>query len=91
MSINYSSIYMFPSLVITRPVPLLCEIYKILRGPDFFLHRFAGGGVPGHAGEQWSSGLRSGGAERDGSVLLRTDCKAAAHQVEAGWHLQPQQ
>ncbi|KAE8292077.1 E3 ubiquitin-protein ligase TRIM36 [Larimichthys crocea] len=39
-----------------------------------------GGGVPGHAGEQWSRGLRSGGAERDRSVVLCTDCKAAARQ-----------
>lgn len=42
------------------------------------------GRVPGHAGEQWSRGLRPGGAEGDGSVLLRTDCEAAAHQVELG-------
>lgn len=34
----------------------------------------AGGGVPGHAGEQWSCWLRSGGAEGDGPVLLRADC-----------------
>lgn len=44
---------------------------------------FSGGGVPGHAGEQRSSGLRSGGSERDGSLLLCSDCKAAAHQVSS--------
>lgn len=49
---------------------------------DFLKNNFPGGGVPGHAGEQWSSGLRSGGAEGNGSVVLCTDCKAAAHQVE---------
>lgn len=42
----------------------------------------AGGGVPGHAGEQRARGLRAGGAERDGSVLLCADRKAAARQVE---------
>lgn len=44
----------------------------------------AGGGVPGHAGEQWPGGLRSGGAEGDGPVLLRADGQTAARQVELG-------
>lgn len=41
----------------------------------------SGGGVPGHAGEQWAGGLRPGGAEGDGSVLLCTDREATARQV----------
>lgn len=53
----------------------------MLKFPGFLLC-FPGGGVPGHAGEQWISGLRSGGAERDGSVVLRADRQTAAHQVE---------
>lgn len=50
----------------------------------YFDTYFAGGGVPGHAGEQRTRGLRAGGAERDGSVLFRADRKTAARQVERG-------
>ncbi len=43
----------------------------------------AGGGVPGHAGEQRPRGIRSGGAEGDRPVLLRPDGQTAACQVRA--------
>lgn len=49
---------------------------------SYFDYNLAGGGVPGHAGEQRARGLRAGGAEGDGSVLLCADRKAAARQVE---------
>jgi len=56
------------------------EIYEM---KCIYMKYFPGGGVPGYAGEQWSGGLRPGGAERDWSVLLRTNCKAAACQVHS--------
>lgn len=47
-----------------------------------FWQYLAGGGVPGHAGEQRTRGLRAGGSERDGPVLFCADSKTAACQVE---------
>lgn len=63
---------------------------KPLVSRQFCWNPAAGGGVPGHAGEQWSGGLRSGGAEGDGPVLLRADGQTAARQVELGPFWEPE-